>query len=75
MTNSKRNRNSLKGNEEEDRRGNIERQDSAYRKLPDNPNNPPDESISTADDTSGAKYSGTNKRKEDKDNDETENGR
>jgi len=75
MADSKRNRKSLKGNEEEDRTGNINKEDTSYHKLPDNPNNPPDESISTADDSSDGKYSGTNKRDEDIDNENTRGGR
>jgi hypothetical protein len=65
MPDSNRNRNSIKGNDEEDRTGNDEK-NPGYRKLPDN-NDPDrtDESISTRGDTSNGKYSKTNVRKED----------
>lgn len=67
MPDSKRNRNSTKGSEEESRQGNKKNQ---YKKLPDDEKNPA-ESISTADDTANGKYSRTRKRKEEIDNDET----
>ena len=65
MPDSNRNRNSIKGNDKEDRTGNDKR-DPGYRKLPDNKD--PDrsnESISTRGDSSNGKYSRTKKRKED----------
>ena len=71
MPDSNRNRNSLKGNEEEDRTGT--KRETGYRKLPDDPNNPSDESISTADDTAKGKYSRVNIRKEEKEKKENEN--
>lgn len=49
MPNSNRNRKSLKGNETEDRTGAIKQ--TGYRKLPDDPSNPPDKRMSTADNT------------------------
>ncbi len=45
-----------------------------YRKLPDNADNAPDESISTADDIANGKYSKTGTRKEDKDFDTVRSG-
>jgi hypothetical protein len=63
MPNSRKNRNGIKGRQEEDRRGNSE---PGYEKLPDNPDNPADENISTADDVSNPKFSRTSVRKEDK---------
>ena len=71
MPNSNRNRNSQKGNEEEDRTGT--KKETGYRKLPDDPGNPPDESISTAGNTANAKYSRVNIRKEEKEKMDEEN--
>jgi hypothetical protein len=73
MPNSNRNKNSIKGNEEEDRTG--AKKQTGYRKLPDDPSNPPDKSMSTADDTSDGVYSRTRKRKEDIDKSTTRGGR
>ena len=73
MPNSK-NRGSIKGSDQESRTGKAS-ENSANRKLPDNPDNAPDESISTAGDTSNGIYSKTNKRKEDIDKDETRGGK
>ena len=74
MADSNRNRKSEKGNERENRAG-KKQVDDDYRKLPDNPQNAPDESISTADDTTNGKYSRTAKRDEEIDNDDTRGGR
>ena len=74
MAESTRNRNSEKGNERENR-GGKKQVDDDYRKLPDNPENAQDESVSTADDTANGKYSRTAKRDEDIDNDDTRGGR
>jgi hypothetical protein len=75
MPDSKRNRNSQKGNEEENRTGSNKKEQRGHHKLPDDPSNNPAESISTADDTANGKYSRTNKRDEDVDNDDTRGGR
>lgn len=76
MANSNRNRNGQKGNDKENRVGGNRDENRGNRKLPDNPNNSADdESISTAGDTSNGKYSRTNVRDEDIDNDETRGGR
>ena len=75
MPNSDRNRNSQKGNENESRTGNKKKEKEGYKKLPDNPKNAPDKSISTADNTASGIYSRTNKRDEDIDNDDTRGGR
>jgi hypothetical protein len=75
MPESNRNRHSIKGNEQENRTGNNNPQKTGYRKLPDNPRNRPDESISTADNTANGKYSRTKVRDEDIDNDNTRGGR
>jgi hypothetical protein len=72
MPGNNRNRNSEKGNADENRTG---ANNEGYRKLPDDPSNDPAESISTANDTSNGKYSRTNKRDEDVDNDDTRGGR
>jgi hypothetical protein len=74
MTDNNRNRNSQKGNENENRTGNENKQ-PGYRKLPDDPNNSPDESISTRENTANGKYSKTNVRDEEIDNDDTRGGR
>jgi hypothetical protein len=75
MPDSNRNRNSTKSNDQENRTGKNKQQDTGYRKLPDNPNNRSDESISTADNTANGKYSRTKVRDEDIDNDNTRGGR
>lgn len=68
-----RNRNSEK---DSDKKSSTGKKDNAgYKKLPDNPKNRPDESISTRDDTANGKYSRTGKRDEDIDNDNTRGGR
>lgn len=64
MPNSNKNRNSIKGSEDEDRTG--AKKETGYRKLPDDPDNPQDESISTADNTANGKYSRVDIRKEEK---------
>jgi hypothetical protein len=64
MPSSNQNRNSIKGSEDEDRTG--AKKETGYRKLPDNPDNPQDESISTADNTANGKYSKVDIRKEEK---------
>ena len=73
MPGNNRNRNSIKGSESEDRTG--AKNETTYRKLPDDPSNPPDESISTRDDPSNGIYSRVKKRKEDIKKDETRGGR
>ena len=69
------NRNSQKGSEGENRTGQNTRKDANNHKLPDNPNNNPEELVSTRGDTSNGKYSKTNKRDEDIDNDDTRGGK
>ena len=68
------NRNSIKGNDKEKRNAGNADENRLNKKLKDNPRNDPDESLSTAGDTSGEKYSKTNKRDEDIDNDDTRGG-
>ena len=75
MPGNNRNRNSNKGNENESRTGKKKKETDGYKKLPDNPNNPPDESVSTRDDTANGIYSRTGKRDEDIDNEDTRGGR
>ena len=70
-----RNRNSEKGNDTENRTGKNLQKDTHYRKLPDDNSNDPAESISTRGDTSNGKYSRTNKRDEEIDNDDTRGGK
>ena len=72
MANSNRNRNSIKDHENENRTGEPQQ---PYRKLPDDNSNNPSESISTHEDTANGKYSRTNVRDEDIDNDDTRGGR
>ena len=74
MAESNRNRNSIKDADKKKKTGNSP-ENSRNRKLPDNPQNASDESISTADNTANGKYSRTNKRDEDIDNDDTRGGR
>jgi hypothetical protein len=61
----RRNRQGQKSNETEDRTGKG-KQDPGYKKLPDNPRNNPAESISTADNPAGGKYSKTGRRDDEK---------
>jgi len=75
MPGNNRNRKSIKGNENESRTGNKKKEKEGYKKLPDNPKNSPDESISTRDDTANGIYSRTGKRDEDIDNKKTRGGR
>lgn len=70
-----RNRNSEKGSEQENRTGQAVRKDAHNKKLPDNPHRNPEETVSTVGDTSNSKYSRTDKRDEDIDNDDTRGGR
>jgi hypothetical protein len=74
MADSNRNRNSIKDTDKKKGNRNSE-ENSGNRKLPDNPQNDQDETISTRGDTSQGKYSKTNKRDEDIDNDDTRGGR
>jgi hypothetical protein len=74
MADSNRNRDSIKDTDKKKGNRNSE-ENSRNRKLPDNPQNDQDETISTRGDTSGGKYSKTNKRDEDIDNDDTRGGR
>ena len=69
------NRNSIKGPENENRTGQNGNENANNKKLPDNPDRNPEESISTVGDTSNGKYSRTNKRDEDIDNDDTRGGK
>ena len=75
MTGNKRNRNSHKSNDKENRTGKNTEEKTGYRKLPDNPQHKPDESISTADDTAGGIYSRTGKRDDEINNEDTRGGR
>ena len=52
-----RNRNSQKDTDKENRRGKNLQKDTQYKKLPDDPSNNPEESISTRDDSANGKYS------------------
>jgi hypothetical protein len=70
MAQDKRNRQGMKGNDAENRTG---APDGEYRKLPDNPNNEED-TVSTAGDSSNGKYSKTNKRDDEVDNNEVRGG-
>ncbi len=70
-----KNRNSEKGTDAENRTGQNVRKDANNKKLPDNPANNPEETVSTAGDTSNGKYSKTGRRDEDIDNDDTRGGR
>ncbi len=74
MADSNRNRNSVKDTDKKKGNRNSE-ENSRNRKLPDNPQNQQDETISTKGDTARGKYSKTNKRDEDIDNDDTRGGR
>ena len=74
MTDSNRNRQGNKGNDQEQRTG-ANKGREPYVKLPDDPSNAPDESISTADDTANGKYSRTSRRDDEVDNDDTRGGR
>ena len=70
-----KNRNSQKGMDAENRTGQPGNENANNKKLPDNPNRNPEETVSTRGDTSNGKYSRTNKRDEDIDNDDTRGGR
>ena len=74
MPDSNRNRKSEKGNNKENRTGENPAGKPGYRKLPDDPGNRSDESISTRDDSANGKYSCVGKRDEDIDNDNTRGG-
>lgn len=66
------NSNNITGGVQEDRTGNGGGDENrGNKKLPDNPRNDPEESISTAGDTSDGKYSNTDKRDDEIDNDDT----
>jgi hypothetical protein len=74
MADSNRNRKGAKDSDK--KKGNRPGdENSRNRKLPDDPQNAADESVSTRGDTSTGKYSKTNKRDEDVDNDDTRGGR
>jgi hypothetical protein len=75
MPGNERNRNSLKGSDEENRTGNKGKEKDNYRKLPDNPSHKSDESVSTADNPAGGKYSKTGKRDDEVNNEDTRGGR
>ena len=68
------NRNSIKGSDKENRTG-QQSENAQNHKLPDNPNNNPEELVSSRGDTSNGKDSKTNKRKEDIDKDYTRGGK
>jgi hypothetical protein len=70
-----RNRNSEKGNDTENRRGKNLQKDTHYKKLADDNSNESGESISTRGDTANGKYSRTNKRDDEIDNDDTRGGK
>ena len=72
MPGNNRNRNGQKETDKDKRTG---MHSEPYKKLPDDPNLDPTSSPSTANDTSGGKYSKTDKRDEDIDNDDTRGGR
>ena len=72
---AEKNRNSEKGSDTENRRGQNLQKDTQYKKLQDNPANDPAESISTRGDTASGKYSRTNKRDDEIDNDDTRGGK
>jgi len=69
------NRNSQKGSDKENLTGKGKPENAGNKKLPDNNQNNPEESISTRGDTANGKYSRTNKRDEDIDNDDTRGGK
>jgi hypothetical protein len=74
MADSNRNRNSIKDNDK--KKGNrLSEENKGNQKRPNNPQNRQDETISTRGDTSNGKYSKTNKRDEDVDNDDTRGGK
>jgi|GEM_PF-2349686 len=75
MPDSTRNRNSVKETDKENRTGENTSEKTGYKKLPDNPSNRPDESISTANDPSNGKYSKTGRRDDEISNEETRGGR
>ena len=70
-----KNRDSQKGNDMENRRGRNLQKDTQYKKLRDDLANDPAESVSTRGDTANGKYSRTNQRDEDINNDETRGGK
>ena len=72
---AERNRNSEKGNDTEKRTGKNLQKDTHYKKLPDDQSTDSAESISTRGDTAGGKYSRTNKRDDEIDNDDTRGGK
>jgi hypothetical protein len=74
MADSNRNLNSVKDTDKKKGNRNSD-ENSRNRKLPDNPQNESDESVSTRDDTSNGKHSRTDKRDEDVDNDDPRGGR
>ena len=69
MTKSNRNRASQKGNEKENRTGNNTKAKTGYRKLPDN-KDATEDSVSTRGNSANGKYSKTNVRDEDIDNED-----
>ena len=70
-----RGRRQQKGSEGENRTGQNTRKDANNHKLPDNPDNNPEELVSTRGDTSNGQYSKTNKRDDEVDNDDTRGGK
>lgn len=74
MADSNRNRKSTKDTDKKKANRNSE-ENTWNRNLPNNPGNAQDETVSTRGDTSRGKYSKTNKRDEDVDNDDTRGGR
>ena len=74
MADSNRNRGSIKDTDKKKGNRNSE-ENSRNKKLPDNHANEQDQTVSTKGDTSNGKYSKTNKRDEEIDNDDTRGGR
>lgn len=72
MPGNNRNRNSQKETDKDKQSG---MHSEPYRKLPNDPNLDSSDSPSTANDTSGGKYSKTSKRDDEVDNDDTRGGR
>ena len=76
MSENNRNRQGEKDTDREDRTGKqpMEKTEQ-YTKIPENATNPPDESVSTADNTAGGKYSKMDKRDDEVNNEDTRGGR
>ena len=74
MADSNRNLGSVKDTDKKKGNRNSE-ENSGNKKLPDNATDEQDQTVSTRGDASKGKYSKTNKRDEDIDNDDTRGGR